>query len=308
MIQIKTDELIEVLLKNVKDKLRNTKYKTIPNPHLVIIQVGENEYSDDKKKACEQVGINCSIYKYDEDITTEKLKNIIYKLSLSPTVTGISIQLPLPEHIDLRALVDELDPNKDVDGITCVQAGMLQLGIEDPCRMDPPESKSIVKLLKTIIYLPEKNVTIISKNTNIDKATAQLLLEKKCKVTLCHCENNLTDIERNTEKSDIIILSTDKPKYFGARYFYRRFNTDPATKFIIDTGISKGENGNLYGDLNTDEINTIQSSDLFYYTTPGLINDLSNIVLLENICIAYEAQFDNIWKYHQMKKMEKENV
>ena len=307
MVKIDTGELIKRIIDNVKEKIHSDKYKSIPDPHLVIIQVGDNVNAYDKKKVCEYAGIKCSIYEYKEDITTEKLKDIISKLSLNPTITAISIQLPLPEHIDERALIDEIDPNKDVDGVTCVQAGLLQLGIEDNHRLEPCIPKAIVRLLEDITTLEGKNITIIGKK--IGKPLIQLLQEKNANVTLCHSRTNIDDIERNTEKSNIIILASNKAKYFGARYFFRRFFYDPSEKIIIDVGFNIDENGKLYGDLNTEEINDIiNNSNTFHYTEVGEINNLSNILLLENISIAYEAQFDNIWKYHQMKKMEKEDV
>ena len=313
MVKINGKALAEKVRQEAKEKLQSDKYKSIPAPHLIVIQVGDDQasnlYINNKKKACEEVGIKCSIYKYDEDITTETLKDVISRLSLKPTVTGILIQLPLPEHIDERALIDEIDPIKDVDGFSCVQAGMLQLGIKDKHRLEPCTAKGIVRLLESVTTLEGKNVTVIGRSNIVGKPVAQLLQEKNANVTLCHSRTKISDIERNTEKSDIIVLATGKAKYFGARYFIRRFHTDPKERFIIDAGINRDENGKLCGDLNVKDVNDIRSSDIVHYTpVPGGVGPMTIAELIDNICIAYDAQFDNIWKYHQMKKMEKENV
>lgn len=313
MQKIDGKALAKKVREGAKEKLQSDKYKSIPAPHLIVIQVGDDQasnlYINNKKKACEEVGIKCSIYKYEEEITTERLKGIISKLSLDPLVTGILIQLPLPEHIDERALIDEIDPIKDVDGFTCVQAGLLQLGIKDKHRLEPCTAKGIVRLLETVTTLEGKNVTVIGRSNIVGKPLAQLLQEKNATVTLCHSKSNISNIERNTQKSDIIILATGKPKYFGSRFFTRHFSTDPKERFIIDAGINRDENGKLCGDLNTKDVNDMPYNDIIHYTpVPGGVGPMTIAELIDNICIAYDAQFDNIWKYHQMKKMEKEDV
>ena len=300
-------ELAKKVKEEVKEKLQDDKYKSISAPHLIVIQVGDNEastlYINNKKKACEEVGIKCSIYKYEENITTEKLKNIIGKLSLDPLITGILIQLPLPEHIDERALIDEIDPIKDVDGFTCVQAGMLQLGIQNKYRLEPCTAKGIIRLLESETILEGKNITVIGRSNIVGKPVAQLLQEKNANVTLCHSKTSIADIEKNTAKSDIIILATGKAKYFGSRYFTRYCYSDPVERFIIDAGINRDENGKLCGDLNTKVVNDMPYSNLIHYTpVPGGVGPMTIASLIENICIAYDAQFDNIWKYHQKMK------
>lgn len=268
-------ELIMENKKKIKEKLNNEKYKSISKPHLVIIQVGDNNnsYINNIKITCEDVGINCSIYKYKENISTEKLKNIISRLSLDASVTAISIQLPLPEHIDERTLIDEIDPIKDIDGVTCVQAGILQLGLTDH-RLDPPIVKSILDLLPST---QGKNITIIGKNNPIEKVLVSILSEKNAIVTLCNfkAENK----ERYTQNSDIIILTTGLKNYFGVRYFYGNNK-----KIIIHTG-----------DLNI----KLLDDKLKRFQIHEISEDLIITNLLNNICIAYDSQFDNIWKYHQ---------
>ena len=293
-------ELAKKVREEVKEKLKSDKYKSIPAPHLIVIQVGDNEasnlYINNKKKACEEVGIKCSIYKYEENITTEKLKDIIGRLSLDPLVTGILIQLPLPDHIDERTLIDEIDPIKDVDGFTCVQAGMLQLGIKDKHRLEPCTAKGIVRLLESIIDLEGKDITVVGRSNIVGKPVAQLLQEKNATVTLCHSKSQ--DIGHSIIESDAVVLAIGKPKYFGARYFYNAQDL-----IIIDAGINTDKNGKLCGDLCVEHLEMLYDSPSYKYTpVPGGVGPMTITSLLENICIAYDAQFDNIWKYHEKMK------
>lgn len=311
MKKINGNELAKKVLNEAKEKLNNEKYKCIPKPSLVIIQVGDNQssnlYSDNKKKACEKVGIRCIIYKYKEDVTTEKLARIIYRLSINPRVTGILIQLPLPNHIDKRVLIDELDPIKDVDGFTCVQAGMLQLGIKNKYRLEPYIAKGIVRLLESITTLEGKNITIIGRSNIIGKPVAQLLQEKNANITLCHSKTNIADIEKNTCKSDIIILTTGQSEYFNSRFFTRYSYTDPTEKIIIDAGINIDNNGKLCGDLNIKDVNNINcSNNISYIQVTDVVGSMAIAELIDNICIAYDVQFDDIWNYDQMMRLIKD--
>ena len=273
---IEDTEIINKVKKYVKEKINSAKYKSIQEPHLVIIQVGDNPYSDKTKKACEEVGINCRIYQYEESVTTEHLKSILSKLSLSPSVTAISIQLPLPEHINYRALTNEIDPTKDVDGVTAVQVGKLQLGLEP--RLDPPMAKGIMKILP--FFVQGKDVTIVGRCDVVGKPLAKRLLDKDATVTICHSRTE--NLEQHTRKSDIIILATGVQNHFGSRYFYGN-----NAKTIIHTG-----------DLNIESMNSISNySNLIEIYEVS--DDLTIAALLQNICIAYDAQFDIIWRYHQ---------
>lgn len=288
-------ELANKVKEDVALKLSDEKFKNITPPHLVVIQVGYNPASDlyikNKKKACESVGIKFSHYQYGEEVTTDYLKEIIQKLSLLPTVTGIMIQLPLPKHINERELIDAIDPMKDVDGFTTVQAGMLQLGIQDKNRLLPCTAKGIVRLLETVTTLEGKNVVVIGRSNIVGKPVAQLLQEKNTTVTLCHSKTQ--DLDSLIRETDIVVFATGLPKHFGERYFYG----NPEV-IIIDAGICKDENGKLCGDLNVEDLENSYNTNKFYYTpVPGGVGPMTVAELVDNVYLAYENQFDFIWKY-----------
>lgn len=297
--------LAKKVREEVKQKLQDDKFKSIPAPHLVVIQVGDdpasNIYIRNKKKACEEVGIKFSHYHYKEDTPEDHLIEVIKKLSLTPTVTGILVQLPLPDHIDTEKVIEAINPDKDVDGFTTTQAGMLQLGMKDKRRLLPCTAKGIIRLLETVTDLEGKKITVVGRSNIVGKPTAQLLQEKNATVTLCHSKTSIYDIQDYTSDSDIVILAVGKPEYFDSRYFYE-FDNNP---IIIDAGINRNKEGKLCGDLNVKDIEKcLYNSYNFKYTpVPGGVGPMTIAELIDNIYIAYENQFDYIWNYCQNRQI-----
>lgn len=297
--------LAKQVREEVKEKLKDDKFKSILPPHLVVIQVGDDPASEvyirNKKKACEEVGIKFSHYHYKEDIPEDKLVEVVKRLSVTPSVTGILVQLPLPDHINVQNVMEAINPDKDVDGFTTTQAGMLQLGMKDKRRLLPCTAKGIIRLLESVTSLEGKNVTVIGRSNIVGKPVAQLLQERNATVTLCHSKTKL--LEDFTYKSDIIVLATGLPEYFGSRYFYVTNDL-----IIIDAGISRNKDGKLCGDLSKEFINStntyIPSKANWQYTpVPGGVGPMTIAELIDNIYIAYENQFDYIWHYCQNLKI-----
>lgn len=293
---IDVKELSNKIKYSIIEKLQDDKFKNIIKPHFVIIQVGDNNYSNihikNKKKECEDVGIMCSHYHYKDDIPEDELIDIIKKLSLKPSVTAISIQLPLPDHINIKNLADVINPMKDVDGITITQAGALQLGFKNN-RLVPCIAKGIISILESIVELDNKNIVVVGKSNTVGKPVSQLLQEKNAIVTIVNPK--AIGLENITGKSDIIILSSNLPGYFSDRYFYTDNNL-----IIIDAGISLDTN-NICGDLSK---RFIENSNYIYYrnnwkyiTFSEGLELISIMELLNNIYIAYENQYEYIWNY-----------
>lgn len=307
-------KLAKQIREEVKEKLQDEKFKSIPKPRLVVIQVGDNSasniYIKNKKKACEEVGINVSHYKYKEDISEDRLIEIIEKLSLRPTITGILVQLPLPDHINQQRVFEAIDPAKDVDGFTPVQAGMLQLGIKDERRLVPCTAKGIIRLLESVTNLEGKKVTVIGRSNIVGKPVAQLLQEKNATVTICHSKTSTYDLKKYTSNSDIIILATGQAKYFDGRFFNTAFNNGFLKKrIIIDAGMNKDADGKLCGDLNVKNVEKLKNSRSIMYTpVPGGVGPMTIAELIENIYIAYNNQFDFIWKYCNNLKISEETI
>ncbi len=290
--------LAKQVREEVKEKLQDDRFKSITKPHLVVIQVGDDPASEvyirNKKKACEEVGIKFSHYHYKEEVPEEKLIEVIEKLSLTPTVTGILVQLPLPKHINEKNVIEAIDPKKDVDGFTKTQAGMLQLGMKEERRLLPCTAKGIIRLLESVTDLEGKKVTVVGRSNIVGKPVAQLLQEKNATVTLCHSKTK--SLEEFTGNSDIVVLATGLPEYFTDRYFYGSKDL-----IIIDAGISRNKQGKLCGDLSKE---FVKNSELYcdrikwqYTPVPGGVGPMTVAELIDNIYIAYKNQFDFIWHY-----------
>ena len=188
-------------------------------------------------------------------------------------------------------MIDEIDPIKDIDGVTLTQAGMLQLGIKDKHRLIPCEAKAILDILYTLTDLSIDTVTVVGSDNYVGKAVTALLQENNASVASCTSDSKM--IEKYTHNSSVIILTSKNPKYFTCRYLY-----GDGGKFIIDASLNIDENGNVCGDLDIESLNELYTSSNFMYTpVPGGVDVVILAEMLKNICIAYDNQFDFIWKY-----------
>lgn len=290
MYKFETSVYVDAITKNVKERLNDDKYKLICKPHIVVIKVGDdlnsNKLLEHKKLACEKLGIKFKIYDYKSSVTTEHLKTIISKLSLDPAVTGIIIQTPLPEHINERELIDEIDPIKDIEGVTLTQSGMLHLGIINKNLLIPYIAKAICKIIlnsKEIQY--NSLITVIGSDNYIGKAVVSILEQKNIGVT--SCSSNVKNIDIYTDKSSILVLvSLEDSVYNSYRYLYGE-----TKKLLINIS------SNII-DIDNFKQNSNLSENSFANLT--IADDLEELIIaemLDNICIAYENQFDFIWKY-----------
>lgn len=264
-----------ILTKNIKDfcatkkaHLKETIEKEFPEgiykPTLAVFQVGNVEastrYIRNKKKDCEEVGINFEWYYYPEEITTEEL--VCEVKSIAPYVDGLIVQMPLPDHIDKTAIKLAIDPKKDVDGFhpmsmfkPCTPFGIVKYLI-DGCDYD----------------FKGKNVTIFGRSDIVGKPLAKMLTDLDATVTLCHSKTrNALDHITN---ADLIITAVGKPAFLNCYDIHIP---------VIDVGINFDENGKLVGDC----INT-ENRDVT--PVPGGVGLLTRVALLENTLLAAQMR------------------
>ena len=243
----------------MKEIIENEFFDFIKKPTLAVIQVGNVEastrYIRNKKKDCEEVGINFEWYYYPEEITTEELvceiKDII------DYVDGLIVQMPLPEHILIYDIQEAIDPKKDVDGFH-------RLSLFDPCT-----PRGIIDYLNYCNFNFEgKNVTIFGRSDIVGKPLAEMLTARDATVTLCHSKTrNAWD---HIATADLIISAVGKAGFL---------NCYPIHIPVIDVGINFDENGKLVGDC----INT-ENRDVT--PVPGGVGLLTRVALLENVVAA----------------------
>lgn len=197
------------ILENIKNQIIFS--DTHDRPMLAVILVWENpasmSYIRMKEKRAREVGMGFGLYRYEATITQNELEDVVWELSKNEKIHGIIVQSPLPSHIDPYAVIDCIDPNKDVDGFTRAQIGNMFLGYDGLWSCTP---KWIMTMLKYYqIDVKWKDVTVIGRSNIVGKPMTLMLVNAGATVTSCNSSTkNLREI---TKKSDIIIVATGKP-------------------------------------------------------------------------------------------------
>ena len=250
-------------------------------PYLVIVSVGDdpasNVYIKNKIKAADEVGIDVFHFPMavldDGSPTTEYVQGIVANLNADDSVDGIMVQLPLPSHLDERAIIDAIDPAKDVDGLTTTNIGRLRSG--QPC-LKPCTAAGIIDLCKYYnIELDGKDVTIVGRSNIVGKPLADLMMAEGATVTQCHSHTEyLCD---HTEYADIIVSAVGKPKFINSDHV-------GSNKVVIDVGINRDESGKLCGDVDFDDVKDYCSH---ITPVPGGVGPMTVAELMKNVVEAW---------------------
>jgi methylenetetrahydrofolate dehydrogenase (NADP+)/methenyltetrahydrofolate cyclohydrolase len=203
--------------------------------HLAVISVGSDpaslSYIRGKKKDCERVGFAFTHLQFPENARWTDLAIAIGRLNKNDDVTGIIVQLPLPDHLDPDSICQLVAPDKDVDGF------------RDDSPFKPCTPEGIVYLLhKELGDLTGKSATIVGRGKLVGKPLMQMLLEENMTVTVCHSRSRNNDLQIHSNISNAIIVAIGKPN--ALRFPYATNNT-----IVIDCGVNRDENGKLCGDV-----------------------------------------------------------
>ena len=265
-------ELAKKTRQNLKIDCDNLKAKGII-PKLAVIMVGDNPaskvYVKNKSKACEEVGIEYEEFLLDESTTQKELIELINKLNERKDVTGILLQSPIPNHLDINEAFRTISPDKDVDGFHPVNVGKLTLGQDTFVSCTP---YGVIKMFEEYnIDLEGKNLVIIGRSNIVGKPLIQCCLNKNATVTVCHSRTK--DIAEHTKRADIVIVAIGKAKFLKADMV-----KDGAV--IIDVGINRGEDGKLCGDVDFENV----SKKASYITpVPGGVGPMTIAMLMNNV-------------------------
>ena len=273
MIILDGKALSQKILEKVKERVNRLDRV----PHLVVILVGENPaskiYVNNKKKAAEKVGIKSTVIEYPEDIEEQILLNKIKELNNNPDITGILVQLPLPEHIDKNKVIMTISPKKDVDGFTPENVGKLAIGIEP--YYYPATPQGIIMMLDEYkIPIEGKNAVVIGRSNIVGRPMAQMLLNRNATVTSCHSYTK--ELEDKIKTADIVVSAVGK-KIVRCKMGYNN-------SVIIDVGIFRDSNGKLTGDVDFDYV----SPSCGYITpVPGGVGPMTIASLMYNASKIY---------------------
>lgn len=245
---------------------------------LAVIIVGDNSaskvYVNNKKKACEEVGIKSFEYALPETTTESELISLIEKLNNSSEVDGILCQLPLPKHIDEKRVLNSIDPKKDVDAFHPFNVGHIMIG---DYTFLPCTPAGVMEMLKYYnISVDGKKCVVVGRSNIVGKPMAMLLLKENGTVQICHSKTE--NLAEETRSADILVAAVGKANFITADMV-----KDGAV--VIDVGMNRNAEGKLCGDVAFDEVEKKAS---FITPVPGGVGPMTVTMLLENTVKAAE--------------------
>lgn len=258
-------------------------------PHLAALLVGNDgasmTYVASKEKSCTEVGFRSSVLRYPAEITQSDLLDEIAKLNSDDDIDGFIVQLPLPKHIDEQAVIDAIDPNKDVDGFHPVNVGKLSLGLPTFVCATP---YGIMTLLEHYnIDTKGKHCVVLGRSNIVGRPMANLLSQKSypgdCTVTMCHSRTK--DIAKFTKEADIIIAALGVPEFLKG-------DMVKEGAVVVDVGITRVPADNksgfrLVGDVAFDEV----APKCSYITpVPGGVGPMTIVSLMKNTLLAAQLK------------------
>jgi methylenetetrahydrofolate dehydrogenase (NADP+)/methenyltetrahydrofolate cyclohydrolase len=248
---------------------------------LAVILVGDDPashvYVGSKINACAEVGIESFEQRMDENSTADEINHVIKNLNANPDVHGILLQLPLPKHLsdEQENLVQAISPEKDVDGLTTLNAGKLFLGHSDglvPCT--PQGSLRLIKSVEK--NLSGKNAVVIGRSNLFGKPMAQLLLQENCTVTIAHSRTQ--DLASVCKQADILVAAVGRAEMVKAEWVKEG-------AIVIDVGINRlpptdeKPKGKLVGDVDFDAVKDVARA---ITPVPGGVGPMTIACLLAN--------------------------
>lgn len=243
-------------------------------PCLAVVLVGNDPasmvYVNNKKKACEKVGILSRSYELPEDTEEKDLLALVEQLNMDNSVHGVLVQLPLPPQIDEEKVILAVDPKKDVDCFHPLNVGLLHTGQKGflPCT-----PAGVLELIERSGHTIEgKRCVVIGRSHNVGKPTAMLLLQKNGTVTICHSKTK--DLKGICKEADILVSAVGK---------LHTVTKDMVKEgaVVIDVGMNRNENGKLCGDVDFDDVCEVAGA---VSPVPGGVG-LMTVAMLMNNCI-----------------------
>jgi len=240
--------------KNISDAIREELRQEVDRlkeqgitPGLVVILVGDDPasqvYVNNKAKACQQLGYYSEVVRLPADTSQEELLGAIARYNAQNNIHGILVQLPLPKHIEEKAVIDAISVEKDVDGFHPVSVGNLMIGDE---ALLPCTPSGVIELLKRTGNAPAgKHAVVIGRSNIVGKPVSMLLLRENATVTMCHSRTpNLPEMAR---QADILVVAV------GVAKLVKKDWVKPGA-VVIDVGMNRLADGKLCGDVDFDDV------------------------------------------------------
>ncbi len=249
-------------------------------PGLAVIIVGDDPaskvYVNNKKKACELVGFLSKEYALPAQTTQQELIELVEKLNNDGEINGILCQLPLPKHLDEKAVIEAISPKKDVDAFHAVNVGKIMIGDYDflPCT-----PAGVMELLAYYnIDIEGKECVVLGRSNIVGKPMSMLLLHKNGTVTICHSRTkNLAEV---CKRADILVAAVGIARFVTA-------DMVKENAVVIDVGINRMDNGKLCGDVDFENVQKVAS---YITPVPGGVGPMTIATLMKNTLTAFKIQ------------------
>ena len=260
-------KLREDLKKEVSEL--NLKYNQIPG--LTVILIGDlapsQIYVRNKEKSAKEVGLKSEVIRYPHTVEESTVLNKIKELNKDKSVSGILVQLPLPNHINKQKVIETILPEKDVDGFHPMNVGNLSSGYESSIPCTPLGCYLLIKKIEP--NLNGKRAVIVGRSNLNGKPMMQLLLKENCTVTITHSKTN--DLKEECLKGDIIVAAVGIPELVKGDWVKK-------DAIVIDVGINKTDKG-IVGDVAFEEVSKVAKA---LTPVPGGVGPMTIACLLKN--------------------------
>ena len=249
-------------------------------PGLDVVLVGENpaslSYTKNKEKMAKEAGMNGKLHKLPAETSERELLDLVAALNADRTVDGILVQLPLPKQIREEAVLDAIDPKKDVDGFHPVNAGLLMSGRPS---LVPCTPRGCMRLLAECgASLKGARAVVVGRSNIVGKPMAHLLLAEHATVTIAHSRTR--DLAALCREADVLVAAVGKARMIQGDWVKQG-------AIVIDVGINRTEDGKLVGDVDTE---AAKERAAWITPVPGGVGPMTIACLLENTLVAAERR------------------
>lgn len=247
-------------------------------PGLDVVLVGDDPasvvYTRRKVRACRRAGIRGRLHRLPAGASQDEVAALIDRLNADPATHGILLQWPVPPHLDFDALIERLDPAKDVDGLHAENLGRLLAGRPGLVTCTP---RAVLELLDHHgIAVAGRRCVVLGRSRIVGRPLAALLLARDATVTVCHSRTR--DLVRHTREAEVLVVAVNRAELIGAAH------VAPGT-VVVDVGVHRRPDGGLVGDVRADEVAAVAAA---YTPVPGGVGPVTVAVLLRNTLEAAE--------------------
>lgn len=269
-------EIAASVRERVRLEAAELREKTGIVPGLAVILVGDDPaskiYVGNKKKACLEAGFNSFEHILPAETTQQELLELIERLNEDPAVHGILCQLPLPEHIDERAVIAAISPKKDVDAFHPVNVGKIMIGDYDFLPCTPAGVMELIH--STGVSVGGKRCVVVGRSNIVGKPMSMLLLHENGTVTVCHSKT--ADLADECRRADILVAAVGKAKLITA-------DMVKEGAVVVDVGMNRDSNGKLCGDV---DFENVEPKASFITPVPGGVGPMTIAMLMRNTLTA----------------------